>query len=54
MTATALIAHAVIAVTILVCYAVLTALGHDAQTLLGVLAGQGVGVGITSAQPKGA
>lgn len=52
MTNTELLVHAAIAVVVLVCYTVLTALGHDGTLLLGVLVGQGVTVGATKAIAK--
>lgn len=50
------LAHTVVAVALIAAYAVLTALNHDANTLLGILAGQGVGaaisgIGATTAAP---
>lgn len=43
MNPTAIIAHAVIAVAIVVAYAVVTSTGHDGNGLLLILGGQGIG-----------
>lgn len=47
-----LVVHAAIAGVVLVCYTILTALGHDGSLLLGVLVGQGVAIGATKAVDK--
>lgn len=44
MTGTAVIAHAIIAVAIVIAYAVVTSTGHDGNGLLILLGGQGIGV----------
>lgn len=41
------LAHTVIAMALIVSYAVLTSLNHDANVLLGILAGQGVGAAVS-------
>lgn len=38
--------HLIVVVAVIAAYTVLTALGHDGNILFGILAGQGVGVGI--------
>ena len=43
---TATICHTVLAAVLIITYAVLTATGHDGNTLLGALAGQGLGAAI--------
>lgn len=42
----ALFANVVIAIVILICYTVLTALDHDGTPLLTILVGQGIAAGV--------
>ena len=44
MTTVALICNAAVAVALLIAYVVLTVTGHDGTVVLGLLAGQGIGV----------
>lgn len=46
MSNVALIANAVLAVVVLVCYTLLVSLHDDGSVLLGVLGGQGLSVGV--------
>ena len=48
MPSTTVLAHAVIAGLIILCYTILSGMGHDANALLALLAGQGLGAGVTS------
>lgn len=41
--------HAALAALLLAAYVTLTALGHDANVVLGLLGGQGLGAGATAA-----
>ena len=47
MPSTLVLAHAVIAGLIIIAYTILSGLGHDANALLALLAGQGLGAGVT-------
>lgn len=48
MPSTTVLAHAIIAGIIIIAYTILSGLGHDANALLGLLAGQGLGAGVTA------
>lgn len=45
MSTTATLLHTIIAILIIAAYTVLTALGHDGNTLLALLGGQALGAG---------
>ena len=47
MPSTLVLAHAVIAGLIIIAYTILSGLGHDANALLALLVGQGLGAGVT-------
>ncbi len=48
MPSATVLAHSTIAALIVIAYTVLSALGHDANALLALLAGQGLGAGVTA------
>ncbi len=52
MTPAQWLAQVALAALVLVCYTVLTALGHDAEQLLGVLAGQLAAIGAHAVAQK--
>lgn len=52
MTTAAVIAHSAIAAVIVIAYAVVTVTGHDGNTLLAILGGQGIGGIVQSAATK--